>query len=92
MGWGSSTRRGGGQKLRAPPRSLSSLVSKRGIWDVLAILPGSPGPLGVFKKFVLKKFVRIFRSLTLEELSGSLVHTNFAGKGMDQWLVHMNFS
>ena len=48
-------------------------VSKRGIWDVLGILPGCPGPLGVFKKFVLKKFVRIFRSL----LQGNtrLVHT-----------------
>ena len=38
-------------------------VSKRGIWDVPGILPGCPGPLGVFKKFVHKKFVRIFRSL-----------------------------
>ena len=27
------------------------------------ILPGCPGPLGVFKKFVQKKFVRIFRPL-----------------------------
>ena len=28
------------------------------------ILPGCPGPLAVFKKFVQKNFVRIFRSLT----------------------------
>ena len=40
-------------------------VSKRGIWDVPGILLGCPGPLGVFQKFVLKKFVRIFRSLLL---------------------------
>ena len=40
-------------------------VSKRekGIWDVPGILPGCPGPLGVFKKFVLKMLVRIYRSL-----------------------------
>ena len=29
-------------------------VSKRGIWDVPGILPGCPGPLGVFKKLVQK--------------------------------------
>ena len=46
-------------KLRLP------WVSKRGIWDVPEILPGCPGPLGVFKKFVQKKFVLIFRSLYL---------------------------
>ena len=33
------------------------------IWDVPKIRPGCPGPLGVFKKFVLTKFVRIFRPL-----------------------------
>ena len=35
-------------------KSLSSLASKRGLWDVPGILPGCPGPLGVFKKFVQK--------------------------------------
>ena len=29
-------------------------VLKRGIWDVPGILPGCPGPLGVFNKFVQK--------------------------------------
>ena len=43
--------------------SLSSLILKRGIWDVTGILLGCPGPLGLFTKFVQKKFVRIFRSL-----------------------------
>ena len=38
-------------------------VSKRGIRDVPGILPGCPGPLAVFKNFVQKKFMRIFRSL-----------------------------
>ena len=38
-------------------------VSKTGIWDVPGILPGCPGPLGVFEKFVQKNFVLIFRSL-----------------------------
>ena len=35
------------------------------IWDVPGILPGCPGPLGVFRKFVQKKFVLILRSLFL---------------------------
>ena len=43
--------------------SLSSLGFEERIWDVPGILPGCPGPLGVFKKFVQKNFVRIFRSL-----------------------------
>ena len=69
MGWGSSTRRGGGRKLRARPRNFVFLgfripwVSKRGIRDVPEILPGCPGPLAVFKKFVQKNFVLICRSL-----------------------------
>ena len=64
MGWGSSTRRGGGQKVRALPRKFVFLGFRREeSWDVPGILPGCPGPLGVFKKFVQKKFVRIFRSL-----------------------------
>ena len=32
-------------------------------------LPGCPGPLGVLQKFVLKKFVRSFRSLEKHENS-----------------------
>ena len=44
------------------PSSLS-WVSRRGIWDVPGIWPGCPGPLKVLKKFVQKRFVRIFRSL-----------------------------
>ena len=64
MGRGSSTRRGGGRKVSCPPSKVClPWVSKRGIWDVPGILPGCPGPLGVFKKFVQQKFVRIFRSL-----------------------------
>ena len=51
-------------KTSCPPSKVClPWVSKRGIWDVPGILPGCPGPLGVFKKFVQKSFVRIFRSL-----------------------------
>ena len=54
----------GVEKVRALPRKFDfPWVSKRGIWDVPGILPGCPGPLGVFKKYVQKKFVRVFRSL-----------------------------
>ena len=66
VGWGSSTRRGGGRKLRARPRNFVFLgfrreesgMSREFCRDV-------PGPLAVFKKFVQKNFVRIFRSLDL---------------------------
>ena len=51
-------------KTSCPPSKVClPWVLERGIWDVPGILPGCPGPLGVFKKFVQKKFVRIFRSL-----------------------------
>ena len=52
-------------KTSCPPSKVClPWVSKRGIWDIPGILPGCPGPLAVFKKFVQKKnFVRIFRSL-----------------------------
>ena len=51
-------------KTSCPPSKLClPWVSKRGIRDVPGILPGCPGPLAVFKKFVQKNFVRIFRSL-----------------------------
>ena len=71
MGWGSSTRRGGGQKVRALPRNFVLPwvgMSREFCRDV-------PGPLGVFKKFVLKKFVRIFCSLTTQNLHIFLLFT-----------------
>ena len=43
--------------------SLSSLGFEERNLGCPEILPGFPGLLGVFKKFVRKKFVRIFRSL-----------------------------
>ena len=53
-------------KTSCPPSKLCfPWVSKRGIRDVPGILPGCPGPLAVFKKFVQKNFVRIFRSLNV---------------------------
>ena len=61
MGWGSSTRRGGGQKLRALPRKFVFLGFHRE--EPGMSLEFCRDPLGVFKKFVLKKLVRIFRSL-----------------------------
>ena len=55
-------------KTSCPPSKLClPWVSKRGIRDVPGILPGCPGPLAVFKKFVQKNFVRIFRSLTTSQ-------------------------
>ena len=51
-------------KTSCPPSKLClPWVSKRGIRDVPGILPGCPGPLAVFKKFVQKNFVLIFRPL-----------------------------
>ena len=63
MGWGSSTGRGGGRKLRALLETLSSLGFEERNLGCPGILPGCPGPLAVFKKLVHRKFVRIFRSL-----------------------------
>ena len=65
MGWGSSMRRGGGRKVRALARKFVFLGFEERKLDVPGIMPGCPGPLRVFKKFVPKKFVRIFRSLSL---------------------------
>ena len=77
MGSGSSTRRGGGPKSSCSPSKVClPWVSRRGIWDVPGIWPGCPGPLGVLKKLVQKKFVRIFRSRHLGHLSGA---SNFFG-------------
>ena len=63
--WGGNLPREGvvAEKLAPSLKVCLPWVSKRGIWDIPGILPGCPGPLGVFKKFVQKKFVRIFRSL-----------------------------
>ena len=69
MGWGSSTRRGGGRKLRARPRNFVFLgfrreesgMSREFCRDV-------PDPWRCSKSLCKKNFVRIFRSL----LKGSL--------------------
>ena len=63
--WGGGLSREGVVAESSCPPSKVCLpwVSKRGIWDVPGILPGCPGPFGVFKKFVQKMFLRIFRSL-----------------------------
>ena len=51
-------------KSSCPPSKVClPWVSKGGIWDVPGFVPGCPGPLSGFKKFVQKKFVRIFCSL-----------------------------
>ena len=68
-------------KSSCPPSKVClPWVSKRGIWDVPGILPGCPGPPGVFKKFVQKKFVRIFRSLSWPVFSSfsGLVYAGFS--------------
>ena len=52
-------------KTSCPPSKLClPWVSKRGIRDVPGILPGCPGPLAVFKKFVQKNFVCFFPALS----------------------------
>ena len=57
-------------KTSCPPSKLCfPWVSKRGIRDVPGILPGCPGPLAVFKKFVQKNFVCIFRSLKKQQIN-----------------------
>ena len=58
MEWGGGLPRKGvvAEKFVPSLESLSSLG-----WDVPGILPGCPGPLGAFKKFMQRKFVRIFR-------------------------------
>ena len=45
----------GWPKSSCPPSKVClPWVLKGGIWDVLGILPGCPGPLQMFKKFVQK--------------------------------------
>ena len=52
-GGGSSTRRGGGRRVLAlPPKFVFLWVWRGGTWDIPGILPGCPGPVGMFKKFV----------------------------------------
>ena len=60
MGWGSSTRRGGGRKVRALPRSLTSLAQGPWVWR-------RGGPPGVFKKFLQKKKVCVQVSFSREK-------------------------
>ena len=53
--------KGRGSKSSCPPSKVYlPWVFREGSWDVHGILPGCPGPLGVSKKFVQKKFVRLF--------------------------------
>ena len=58
-----------------PSKVCLPWVSKGGIWDVPGILPGCPGPLRAFKKFVCKKVRAHFRSLptSLVDVSGHLL-------------------
>ena len=52
-------------KSSCPPSKVClPWVWKGGTRDVPGILPGCPGPLGVFKKFVQKECVRSSRSLS----------------------------
>ena len=65
--FGSGHAKGWGSKSSCPPSKVClPWVSKGGTWHITGILPGCPGPLGVFKKFVQqKKFVLIFSAPTL---------------------------
>ena len=62
-GWGGGLPREGvgghwGSKSSCPPSKVClPWVSREGTWDVPGVLPGCPGPRGVFKKFVQKNFV-----------------------------------
>ena len=64
--WGGGLPREGvvANKFVLSLESLSSLGFAERNLGCPGNLPGCPRPLGVFKKFVQKKFVRIFRSLT----------------------------
>ena len=73
MGWGSSTRRGGGRKVRAL-ESLSSLDFEEKNLGCPDNFAGISRTLGLFKMFVQKKFVRIFRSLMLTDTSLQVDH------------------
>ena len=63
MGWGSSTRRGGGRKVRALPRKFVFLGFRRDESGMSREFCRDVPDPWVFEKFVQKTFVRIFRSL-----------------------------
>ena len=57
----------GVSEILCPPSKVCfPCVSWEGTWDVPGFLPGCPGPLGVFKKFVEKMFAH-FRSLIVSK-------------------------
>ena len=89
-------------KSSCPPSKVClPWFSRRGIWDVPGILAGCPGPLGVFRKLVQKKFMRIFRSLVagdFKSLRSELYssRSEFAAKPIANWKLlcsfcHLNF-
>ena len=54
-----------GPRLKQSSRQTSKWAKEKfTTWDVPGILPGHPGPLGVFKKFVQTKFVLLLVSRT----------------------------
>ena len=57
VGWGSSTRRGGGRRARALPRKFVffSRVSKEGSWDVLGIFAETSRNCGGVQKVCAKR-------------------------------------
>ena len=59
-GWGGGLLREGVRKVRALPRSLSSLGLEGGSRDVPGILPGCPGPLGCSKSLCKKSSCTFF--------------------------------
>ena len=60
-GVGAFRAKGWWPKSSCPPSKVClPWVSTRLIWDVPGILPGCPGPLGVFKKFVQKSSCAFF--------------------------------
>ena len=80
-------------KTSCPPSKLCfPWVSKRGIRDVPGILPGCPGPLAVFKKFVQKNFVRIFRSLFVVEEKGCLSRNSSQKSLVALWFFSCSLS
>ena len=60
MGWGLPLEGVVVEKFLPSLGSLFSLSFEGGTWHVPGILPGYPGTVGVFKKFVQIKFVFIF--------------------------------
>ena len=73
VGWGSSTRRGGGQKLRARPRKFVFLGFRREESGMSQeFCRDVPDPWGCSKSLCNKNFVRIFRSLSSRGFSESL--------------------